>query len=122
MWNHKANPKFLSLSPLQEIEAERSLVPCSRPPTWEMVGLGRLVLHNLGCVTAECSLGFCGQLRGPDVGAVISAPKHNASLWDFCNQWIFLCSPGLSNSSLCQLLPAFSTLQYRCQGCVFLVA
>lgn len=39
----QGNPKLLSWSLLQEMEAERSPVPCSRPPRWEVVGLGRLL-------------------------------------------------------------------------------
>lgn len=51
----QGNPKLLSWSLLQEMEAERSPVPCSRPPRWEVVGLGRLLPaspRSRGCVAS----------------------------------------------------------------------
>lgn len=45
------------------------------------------------------------------MGAVISAPNTMLLLWDFATSGSFCAASGLSNSSLCQLFPAFSTLQ-----------
>lgn len=78
-----------------------------------MVGLGRLLLaiQLMQPWVDDWSrlIGSLWAAEGADVGAVV-LPQHNASLWDFATSES--CAvPGFSNSSLCQLLLAFSTLQ-----------